>query len=207
MLEFFAGLIITAIDRAGYVGIFLLMTAQTALIPIPSEIILPFSGFLVAKGKFVFFAVVAVSTLGSVLGSLLSYWLGWWGQEAFIRKSIRRFGKYVLLTEEEYDKAKLWLNKYGNIIAFVSRLIPGVRTFISLPLGIAKVDLKQFTFYTFAGSLLWSLVLTYIGLVLGENWQSLEGYFRKFELAIVIVGVAFIAFYVNHKLKIVKIFK
>ena len=206
MLELFGGFIISVIQTTGYVGIFFLMTLESALIPIPSEITMPFSGFLVAQGKFNFLLVVLAGAVGNVVGSVLAYWLGFWGQEAVVRKLIRRFGRYILVTEEEYDKAENWFRKYGDPISFLSRLLPAVRTFISLPLGVAKVNLGRFILYTFTGSLLWSALLTYIGVVMGGNWITLEHYFRRFEIFIALLGVLIVAFYVNHKLKFIKIF-
>ncbi len=206
MLEFLGGFIISVIEKTGYLGIFLLMTLESALIPIPSEITMPFSGFLTARGEFNFLLVVLSGALGNVVGSLLAYWLGWWGQEAVVRKLIRKFGKYILVTEEEYDKGELWFRKHGDPIAFFSRLLPAVRTFISLPLGVSKVDIKRFALYTFAGSFIWSTFLTYIGVLMKDNWENLEHYFRQFEIAIAVLGVLLIVFYINRKLKILKIF-
>lgn len=185
-------------------GIFFLMTAESALIPIPSEITMPFSGFLVAQGKFNLFLVVLAGALGNLAGSHIAYWLGWWGQKRVVHRLIHQFGKYILVTDEEYEKAEEWFRKYGDSIAFFSRLLPAIRTFISLPLGVAKVDVRRFSFYTFFGSFLWSFFLAYIGVILGENWQSLEHYFRQFEFIIIVVGVIFALFYINHKVKIVK---
>lgn len=206
MLELIGGYIIAVIENTGYFGIFLLMALESALIPIPSEITMPFAGFLAAQGKLSIIAVVLAGAIGNLAGSLAAYWLGFWGQEAVVRKLIRRFGKYILVTEEEYDKGERWFKKHGDSIAFFSRLLPAVRTFISLPLGVAKVDLGRFLFYTFTGSLIWSAFLTYIGVILQDNWVNIEHYFRQFEIVLAVLGVLLVLFYVNHKLKLVKFF-
>ncbi|MBI3577033.1 DedA family protein [Candidatus Gottesmanbacteria bacterium] len=201
MLELLGAGIIHFISSAGYGGIFLLMTAESALIPIPSEVTMPFSGSLVALGTFNIWFVVIAGTLGNLFGSLLAYALGWWGQEAVVRKLIVKYGKYLLITEHEYDRAERWFRSRGEAIVFVSRVLPIVRTFISLPAGVAKMNLTRFTIYTTVGSFLWSLFLTYIGVVLGNNWKSLERYFHKFDLIIVSGLVVLAAWYLRRKFK------
>lgn len=201
MVELIGSWIIQFISSLGYVGIFILMTLESALIPIPSEITMPFSGSLAALGRFNFWIVVFAGTLGNLVGSLLAYWLGWWGQEAVVRKVIVKYGKYFLISEHEYDQSERWFRKHGEPIVFVSRILPVIRTFISLPAGIAKMNLTRFCIYTTVGSLLWSYFLTYVGVVLGNNWKSLEGYFHKFDVVIVIVGLLGVFWYVQRKLK------
>ncbi len=177
------------------------MTLESALIPIPSEVTMPFSGSLAAAGKFNFWLIVAAGTLGNLVGSMLAYFLGAWGQEAVVRKVIIKYGKYFLISEHEYDHSERWFRKHGEIIVFVSRVLPIVRTFISLPAGVAKMNLTKFIIYTTVGSLIWSYLLTNIGIMLGNNWQSLEVYFRKFDLVIVALLLGAIFFYVRRKLK------
>lgn len=193
------GLIISVIETTGYAGIFLLMTAESALIPIPSEITMPFSGFLVSRGDFNLFLVIAVGAAANLFGSLLAFWLGFSGGETTVRTAIRRWGKYVLVDEHELDRSEKWFRKYGQRIVFFSRILPIVRTFISLPAGIAKMNVWKFAFYTTLGSLLWSGLLTYIGLTLGKNWHNLEVYYRKFETLIIIVGAVLFVWYVWRK--------
>lgn len=191
--------LIKTIESYGLAAVFVLMTAESSLIPIPSEITMPFAGFLVGLGQMNFWVVVFVGALGNLLGSLLSYWLGYAKGEEWVRVAIRRWGKWLLIKEAEYDKAKSWFQKYGQGITFVSRLLPVVRTFISLPAGIAKMDLKLFSLLTFLGSFVWSGVLTYVGVKLGQNWTALEPYFRKFQFAIIgLFAVAFILYIWSH---------
>jgi len=188
MVELLGSWIIHFISSLGYFGVFLLMTLESALIPIPSEVTMPFAGSLVASGAFNFWLVVIVGTLGNLFGSLLAYWLGWWGQEAVVRKLIVNYGKYLFISEHEYDRSERWFKNHGELIVFVSRVLPVLRTFISLPAGVSKMNRKRFILYTTVGCFIWSVVLTQIGVVLGNNWNSLEVYFRKFDL--VIVGIA-----------------
>lgn len=201
MIEFIGSWIIHFISSLGYFGVFILMTLESALVPIPSEVTMPFSGSLIASGQFNFWILVVVGTLGNLVGSLLAYWLGAWGQEAVVRKVIIKYGKYLLISEHEYDRSERWFRNHGEMFVFVSRVLPVVRTFISLPAGVAKMNLTRFILYTTVGSFIWSFVLTSIGVTLGANWQSLEGYFRKFDVLIVVAGVLVVAWYVWHKLK------
>ncbi len=204
MIEILGSYIINLISSTGYAGVFLLMTLESALIPIPSEITMPFAGSLVQLGKFDLWAVVIVGALGNLFGSLLAYALGYWGGENIVRVVIRKYGKYVLVSEHEFDKSQKWFSKYGELIVFLSRIMPVLRTFISLPAGIAKMNLMKFIVYTVVGSLIWSLLLTYVGVSLGQNWNSLEVYFRKFDLVIVVVLGLTVLAYFYHKFKKVR---
>lgn len=181
------------------------MTIESALIPFPSEITMPFAGFLTTKGVMSFPFVVLAGALGNVVGSLIAYGLGYYLEEHVMLTLMRKYGKFLLITEHEYQRALRWFNKYGGSIAFYSRLLPAVRTFISLPAGLSEMNIYKFTVYTFFGSLIWSIFLTYIGVYFGENWHSLEGYFRKFEYFLAAILIIFGLWYINHKLKIVKL--
>lgn len=200
-MEFIITWITDFISRIGYAGIFILMLLESACIPIPSEVTMPFGGFLVNEGRFNFWWVVLSGTLGNLVGSWLAYFFGWWGQEPVVRASVRRWGKYLLISEGELDRAEAWFRRFGDPIVFFSRLLPVIRTFISVPAGIAKMNFFKFTIYTFLGSFLWSYLLTWIGLTLGENWGELEKYFRQFEL--IIAALLFIAafWYALHKIR------
>lgn len=200
MLEFIANWIIGIISSTGYVGIFILMTIESALIPLPSEITMPFAGFLVTQGKLDFIAVAVTGGLGNLFGSLIAYFVGFYGQEIFVEKFIRKWGKYLLITMEDYTKSKQWFKKYGEIIVFISRLLPAVRTFISLPAGIAKMNIRKFVIYTLVGSFFWSLFLAYVGMVLGQNWDILGSYFHKFDIILAFLLGFAVLLYVRHKL-------
>ena len=189
------------ITRVSYQGIFILMLLESTGVPIPSEVTMPFGGFLASTNKLNFWWVVLAGTLGNLVGSWLAYFLGWWGEGTVVRVAIRRWGKYLLISEEELNRAEKWFNRFGDPIVFFSRLAPVIRTFISFPAGIAKMNFLKFTIYTFLGSFLWSYFLTWIGLTLGDNWGLLERYFRQFEM--VIGGFAFVGafWYVLRKIR------
>ena len=172
--------IINIISTTGYLGIFGLMALESACIPIPSEVIMPFSGFLVWEGRFELAPVILWGALGNLAGSVLAYWVGAWGG----RRLVEKYGKYMLVSSHDLALADSWFAKYGQITVLASRLLPIVRTFISLPAGIARMPFKKFCVYTLAGSLPWSFVLAYAGLIAGENWDFLKIYFHKFDLAI-----------------------
>jgi membrane protein DedA with SNARE-associated domain len=176
------------------------MAAESALIPIPSEVIMPFSGLLVYEGRFNFILVVLAGAFGNLAGSLVAYYLGFWGQSN-VRRLIRRWGRFLLITEEDLDLSISWFDRFGSPIVFIGRILPVVRTFISLPAGIARMNLTKFIVYSFAGSLIWSIFLTYLGFVLRENWEFLSPYFRKFDVLIVFGGIILIAAYLYHKLR------
>jgi membrane protein DedA with SNARE-associated domain len=189
------------ISSWGYAAIFILMTAESALIPIPSEITMTFAGFLGGLGILNFWITLLVGTLGNLSGSLLAFWLGRRMGEEWIRRAIKKWGKWLLIHEKDFDTALRWFEKYGQGITFGSRLLPIVRTFISLPAGIADMDVKLFSIYTFAGSFIWSGFLAFLGLKLGQNWQAVEPYFRKFQIIIIAFGFLAVAAYIYQHLK------
>ena len=190
-MDFFINWITNFISQVSYPGIFLLMLLESACIPIPSEVTMPFAGFLASGGRFSFWWVIIAGTAGNLVGSWLAYFFGWWGQEPVVRASVRRWGRYLLISEHELDRAEEWFNRFGEAIVFFSRILPVVRTFISLPAGIAKMNFFKFTIYTVLGSFIWSFFLAKIGFTLQENWHALERYFRQFEF--IIAGVLFAA--------------
>lgn len=179
LLAILSNWVLAVITQMGIAGVFLLSALESMNIPIPSEVILPFSGFLASQGIFAFWVVVMAGTIGNVVGSLISYWVG-----SIVRghSAMRRSER----VQAEIARAHVWMDKYGDWAILISRLLPVVRTFISFPLGVIKVySVWRFTWLTFAGAFVWSYILTKIGFVLGENWQSLEQYYRKFDYAIV----------------------
>src|SRR6476661_3025767 len=155
IIEFLSGIIVATISTLGYSGIVLLMAIESACIPLPSEIIMPFSGYLVSTGQMNLWAVAVAGAVGCVLGSLIAYWVGMYGG----RPLIERYGRYILLSRHDLDLADRWFAKYGEMIVFVSRLLPAIRTFIASPAGVARMNLTKFIIYTFAGSLPWCLGL------------------------------------------------
>lgn len=180
------------------------MTLESALIPIPSEVTMPFAGFLVSQGALNFPLVVILGALGNLIGSWIAYGIGYFLEETFIVSFVKKYGKFLLISHHEYELSTKWLQRYGVRVSFFSRILPAVRTFISLPAGIAEINFFKFSLFTFLGSLIWSAFLTYIGVYLGEKWNTLEPYYRKFEFLIVGIFLIGVLWYINHKLKIIK---
>lgn len=180
--------IIGVINTLGYGGVVLLMAIESANIPLPSEIIMPFSGFLVAQGKLNLFLVALAGAIGCVIGSIFSYWLGKIGGRPLIEK----YGKYILISHHDLDTSEKWFLKHGEMMVFVGRLLPVIRTFISFPAGIAEMNFWRFVIYSFLGSLPWTLFLAYLGQKLGENWENLRTYFHGLDwliLGLIIIGI------------------
>jgi membrane protein DedA with SNARE-associated domain len=178
--------IVAVISTLGYAGVVLLMAIESACIPLPSEIIMPFAGYLVHTGQFNLWLVGIAGAVGCVLGSLVAYWVGMYGGRPLIEK----YGKYVLVSHHDLDLADRWFARYGEIITFFSRLLPVIRTFIAFPAGIARMNLKRFVIYTFLGSLPWCIGLAYVGQVLGEQWdknETLKSWFHRFDFVIGII--------------------
>lgn len=192
--------IVGTISAFGYAGIVLLMAIESACIPLPSEIIMPFSGYLVYTGRFNLWAVGLAGAAGCVLGSLVAYWVGISGGRPLIQK----YGRYLLISHHDLDLADRWFSKYGEVIVFASRLLPVIRTFIAFPAGVARMNLKRFVIYTFAGSLPWCLGLAYAGQKLGEQWdknETLKSWFHRFDFVIGIVGVIAVSWWIWRHLK------
>lgn len=196
-MAWLSSLIIAVIAGSGYLGVFFLMLLESACIPIPSEVTMPFAGFLVWEGRFSLGAVVLAGVLGNLAGSVIAYWFGARGG----RQLVVRYGRYLLISGHDLDLADHWFAKYGAASVFFSRLLPVVRTFISLPAGIARMDFKKFCFYTVLGCLPWSFFLAYSGIVLGENWDQLKVYFHKFDLLIGLAVILAAAWWVRRHFK------
>ncbi len=196
ILEALAGFVIYVISSMGLPGIVLLMAIESACIPLPSEVIMPFSGYLVFTGRYSLWAVALAGAFGCVVGSVPAYYLGMYGGRPLIVK----YGKYILMSHHDLDLADRWFARHGEATVFFARLLPVIRTFIAFPAGVARMDMKRFIGYTFAGSLPWCLGLAYVGMVLGERWPTLKGYFHKFDLLIGAVIVAGIVWYVRRHL-------
>jgi len=189
--------IMSVISTMGYGGIALLMAIESACIPLPSEIIMPFAGFLVFKGQMTLWGIAMAGAIGCVLGSIPAYYLGMYGGRPLVEK----YGKYVLISHRDLNMADRWFDQHGEIIIFIARLLPAVRTFIAFPAGVARMNMPKFIFYTFIGSFIWCYALGYVGMKFGENWQSLKVYFHEFHYVIVVAGVLFVAWYVRRHFK------
>jgi len=192
-----ANFVTSVISHLGYPGIFLLMALESACIPIPSEIIMPFSGFLVSSGEMNFWLVVAAGSVGNLAGSLLAWWIGWRGGRPLVEK----YGRYILLSQRDLESSDRFFKRYGESTVFFSRLLPVIRSFISLPAGIAKMDSKKFLLYTLAGCIPFTALLTYAGLVLKSNWNALSPYFHKFDLIIALLIILAIIWFIFRHIK------
>jgi membrane protein DedA with SNARE-associated domain len=180
------GFILGLISTSGYLGIFIMMVFESAVLPVPSEIVMPFSGFLASTGVFDLWQVVLYGTLGNLVGAWIAYFLGL----RVGRIAIIKYGKYVLLNEHHLEIADGWFNKYGDKTIFFSRLTPVIRTVISLPAGISKMEIKKFTIYTLVGSIPWNFALTYLGFILGNNWIAIEGFGKYLDLLVLLGALA-----------------
>jgi membrane protein DedA with SNARE-associated domain len=192
--------IVAAISAGGYTGIVVLMAIESACIPLPSEIIMPFAGYLVYRGELGLLGVAVAGALGCVLGSLVAYAVGARGG----RPAIERWGRYVLLSPRELELAERWFARWGRQTVFWARLLPVVRTFIALPAGIAKMELWPFVWLTFAGSLPWCWALAYAGLRLAENWNRVREAMHGFDMAIAALVALGLAWAVWHRIRAVR---
>ena len=197
IIDILADVVVRTIDFLGYPGVFFLMLVESCGIPMPSEIIMPFSGFLVAEGKMNFWAVSFVGAFANLAGSLIAYWIGLKGGRALIEK----WGKYILISKRDLDLADRWFMRFGNLTVFFGRLLPVVRTYISFPAGVAKMEMKRFSLYTFAGALLWSILFTWLGVKMGDNWEQIREKLHNFDLAIVVLIAIGITWYVWRHIK------
>jgi membrane protein DedA with SNARE-associated domain len=175
--------IVTILSAAGYAGLAGLMAIESACVPLPSEVILPFAGYLVSRGQMNLYLVATIGALGCNLGSAVAYAVGRYGG----RHAIERWGRYVLLTREDLRRADWFFDRFGNPAVLIARMLPVVRTFIALPAGISRMALPRFHLYTFVGSWPWCFLLAYIGMLLGDKWGSdprMSRFFRDFDYAV-----------------------
>jgi membrane protein DedA with SNARE-associated domain len=185
----------------GWPGVVLLMAIESACIPLPSELIMPLAGWMLVadKGLGLSYLVLAglFGAVGNVIGSLIAYWVGAKGGLPFLN----RYGKYVLLSKHDIERASFWFDRYGEWIVFLSRLLPAVRTFISLPAGIAKMNVGRFVLYSFAGAFPWSVALAYGGYVLGQNWEVIREVMRPFDIPIIAAVLVLLALFIWFRVK------
>ena len=199
--DFILGLATDTYDYMGWFGVIVMMAIESAAIPLPSEIIMPMAGWklVLERGLGVPGLLRAgfSGALGNLLGSLVAYWIGAAGG----RPILERYGRYVLITRRDLDRADRWFASHGELTVFAARLLPVVRTFISVPAGIARMNVWRFGFYTFLGAFPWSLGLAWGGFLLGENWEDLRGAMRPFDIPIIVALLGAAAWYVRHKLR------
>ena len=189
--------IMGVISTMGYGGVVLLMAIESACIPLPSEIIMPFAGFLVFKGEMLLWMVAVAGALGCVVGSIPAYYLGMYGGRPLVEK----YGKWVFISHKDLKWADHAFEKHGDIIIFIGRLLPAVRTFIAFPAGVARMHMGKFILYTFVGSLIWCYLLAFAGFKMGEHWESLKVYFHEFHYVIAGAGLIFVIWYLKRHFK------
>lgn len=189
--------IMQIISSMGLSGIALLMCIESACIPLPSEIIMPFAGFLVFKGEMTLWSVALAGATGCVVGSIPAYYLGMYGGRPIVEK----YGKWVLISAKDLNWADQAFAKHGEIIIFIGRLLPAVRTFIAFPAGLARMNMTKFISYTFVGSLIWCYLLALAGFKAGQNWESLKVYFHQFHYLIAGAGLIFVIWYLRRHFK------
>ena len=177
--------IVTVLTVAGYPGLAGLMAVESACVPLPSEVILPFAGYLVSQGAMNLYLVATVGAFGCNLGSAAAYELGRWGG----RRAVERWGRFVLLTREDLDRADWFFDRFGSIAVLIARILPVIRTFIALPAGIARMPRTRFHVYTFVGSWPWCFLLAWIGVLLGEHWDSTPWLQQAFHYADAVIAV------------------
>ena len=183
MLDFLGdslGWVTLILEKLGYIGVAAVLALESVFPPIPSEAVLPLTGFLVSQGRMNFVGALIAATVGSVVGALILYWLGYaWGEDR-IRQFIKRYGRWMLLTEEDLDRSQEWFDHHGRTAVLIGRLAPLVRSLVSIPAGVTKMPLVTFTIYTTIGSALWNAVLIGAGWGLGESWTHVQQYQQLF---------------------------
>lgn len=182
------------ISALGYPGVALAMFIESFFAPIPSELIMPFAGFLAAQGEMNVVIIGLVGGIASYLGSLPFYFLGRVGKEERIKQFINKYGKWLFISESDVEKGYSFFKKHGNWTVFFGRLIPIIRTVISFPAGMAQMNYIKFSAYTLAGSLIWSYLLTIAGYLLGENWEVVGAFIDKYQLVVIVIGVLIVLF-------------
>jgi len=187
--QWIANTAVAFIAATSYPGVFLLMVLESMVFPIPSEAVMPFAGFLIVDGQFTFTGVIIASTLGSIVGSLISYAMGYYGGMPFIKK----FGKFLLLDAHDLEITERFFAKHGELTIFISRFIPVIRHLISIPAGLGKMNLWKFSIYTILGAGMWNAFLTYVGFKLKSNWTQVMTYSHTIDIVVVaVLGLAFL---------------
>ena len=200
----FLEIITKVYDAMGWPGVVFLMGIESAAIPFPSELIMPLAGWLLIEAKGESAWMLGLAAFYGALGNLLGSWVAYWISLKGGRPLLKRYGRYVLVTQHEVDRAEQWFQKYGELAVFAARLLPVVRTFISIPAGIARMNIWKFSFYTFIGSYPWSLGLAYGGYKLGENWEDLRRVMRPFDFPIAGIIAVLVVWFIYRRIKTIR---
>ena len=197
MIESLITYITAFISAIGYPGLFFLMFLESTVIPLPSELVMPFAGFLVALGKMNAFAAILAALFGSLAGSLFAYYIG----KNYGMRFVKKFGKYLFLDETHLQSAEKWFRKYGDKTILFSRFIPGIRHVISIPAGVGKMSLKKFCLFTAIGAGLWNSFLLLLGYILQKNWEVIYSYTEILDMVVIFFIIAFIVYWFYSSLK------
>ena len=200
MIQSIIDWLVNAISTIGYPGVFISVFLESFFAPIPSEIILPFSGFVASTGKMDLVFVIVIATVAAYLGSLPFYFIGKWGEKPVIN-FINKYGKYLFIQQKDVDKVFGAFDKYGKGVVFFGRLIPMIRTLISFPAGVAKMQFARFSMYTLLGSLTWNILLTYAGYQLGDHWSVVSKWIEKYQNVILVLKIIAVLLYIIRRIK------
>jgi membrane protein DedA with SNARE-associated domain len=188
------------ISTMGYPGLYLVMFLENVFPPIPSEVVLPLAGSLTLTGKFSIPMITIVGMLGSLTGAFLFYGLGKWLGEPRVRQLMAKFGKYALLSNDDLDRSLEWFDKYDDWVIFFSRMVPIVRSLISIPAGIASMNFAKFSFYTVLGTALWSFALSFGGRLLGEQWPLIADFINTYQNVVLVLVVIAVLVFIGYRL-------
>jgi membrane protein DedA with SNARE-associated domain len=201
MLEQLASLAIGIIEHLGYLGVFVTMALNSNFVPLHSEVILPFSGFLTSEGKFYFPLVVAASVLGDIAGALLGYFIGYLLEETVVIALISKYGKFIFLNVRNYEKTMVWIKKYGFPIILAAKFTPGLKSLSNIVCGMAEIKLSKFLLAVIIASLTYSIILTYLGYYLGENWNFFSRYAKHTGDVVILLVIALASLFVIKRLR------
>jgi membrane protein DedA with SNARE-associated domain len=183
------------VEQLGYIGVSLSMFIESFFVPIPSELIMPFAGFLASQGKMSLILVILLGGISSYLGTLPFYFIGYFGNKIVIDKLLKKYGKYFFISEDDVDRSFDFFKQYGNLFVLFGRIVPIVRSVISLPAGVARMNFMQFSIYTLIGSTVWSAILAILGYTLGSNWSVIGSYVAQYEkIILIIIGALVVGF-------------
>ncbi|MCD6576900.1 MAG: DedA family protein [Anaerolineaceae bacterium] len=188
------------ISSMGYMGLYLVMFLENVFPPIPSEVVLPLAGSLSVSGRFSIFWITTIGMMGSLTGAFLFYGLGKWLGEPRVRMIIEKYGRYALLSTNDLDRSLEWFDKYDDWVIFFSRMVPIVRSLISIPAGIASMNITKFGFFTILGTALWSFLLAIGGRLLGEKWPLIAEFINTYQNIVLVIGTAAVLFFVGSRL-------
>ncbi|MEO0202807.1 MAG: DedA family protein [candidate division WOR-3 bacterium] len=198
--EFLSNFFSKVIYEIGYIGVMILMAMESMIFPVPSEAVMPFTGFLIYENNFTWLGVFIFSTLGSIIGSTLSYLMGFYGGRALVIK----YGKYFLLERKHLEITEKFFYKHGEITVFISRFIPVVRHLISIPAGMAKMNYLKFILFTTIGASMWNMFLAYVGYVLKSNWHIIMRYSKILDILVILAILGLVAYFIYHQIKLRK---